>query len=190
MLGEPAIDGKQGSDGEMDHCPILYTRGAVTFDCKEVSDRRYKCKVDVNEVQMQYTTLVDKAKASKARSKFVDFIQYAEFFKSVPLSIEALKPSKDIRIDDVFAEIRDNPDNVEAWCDAVHFFHKPYAYWHTTELREGDYKLAKLKKAFYEALYMEIGLYYKKWLPLGPQYSTAYVSDTTFGDCYAKELLS
>jgi hypothetical protein len=192
MLGEPAIDGKQVPNGEMSHCPILYTRGAVTFDCKEVGDHRYECKVDVNEVQMQYTTLVDKTKAFKARSKFADFMQYAEFFKSVPLSIEALKPAQDIRINEVFAEIRDTPDNVEAWCDAVHYFHEPYGHsWRAeVELREGDYKLTKLKKAFYEALYMEIGLYSKKWLPLGPQYSTAYVSDTTFGECYAKELLS
>ncbi len=190
MLGEPAIDGRQAPDGEMSHCPILYTRGAVTFDCKEVGENLYECKVDVNEVQMQFASLVDKTKASKARRKFVDFIQYAEFFKSVPLSIEALKPAHGIRINEVFAEIRDTPDNVEAWCDAVHFFHEPWGWGTTTELREGDYKLAKLKKSFYEALYMELGLYYKKWLPLGPHYSTAFVSDTTLGDWYDKELLS
>lgn len=188
MLGEPAIDGRQVPNGEMDHCPILHTRGAVTFDCKEVGENRYECKVDVNEVQMQFANLVDKTKASKARSKFVDFIQYAEFFKSVPLSIEALKPAQNIRINDVFAEIRDTPDSVEAWCDAVHFFHEPWGWGTAAELREGDYKLAKLKKSFYEALYMELGLYYKKWLPLGPQYSTAFVSDITLGDYYDKEL--
>ena len=179
-----AIDG--GMTKEQHNCPVLYTRGDVTFDLTADD----VCTVRVDDVVLQYVDLVDKTKAYTLRAQYKNFADYIDFFTAVPLSYDAvegkanfLRRKETITAESIFEALILDPEDIDAWSAAVHLYHDVNPYF--SGPTRCEFKPKHLKREFYQYLYDQgDGMYSRTFRPIGPSYSTAHLSTTTCGKHY------
>ncbi len=175
---EQVIEG--GMTGDQHNCPKLFTKGDITFE--SITDKI--CKVWVDDVTLQYVELVDKTKAYKLREVYRKFIDYIEFFTAVPLSYEAVHEKADYddrqrRIGPIFEAIVSDSDDIDAWTDAIHLYHVTHPYNNYC-----TFQPKRLKKEFFSFIYEHGNIYSRTFRPIGPEYSTACISDVSCSTYY------
>ena len=176
---EQVIDG--GMTDDQHNCPRLYTKGDITFESVNGA-----CKVWVDDVTLQYVELVDKSKAYKLREVYRKFVDYIEFFTSVPLSYEAVHEKANYYgrkhdAESMFEAIALDPENIEAWTDVIHLYHETHPY-----NQYCTFQPKRLKKEFFSFIYEHGNIYSRTFRPIGPEYSTAMISDVSCSTYYNK----